>query len=235
MKKNQIESIYLKKIKQLIKYNKFYFDKSKPLISDKNYDNLKKEIINLEEKYSFLKNKNSPSFSIGHKPSKNFLKSKHRTRMLSLSNAFEKDDLENFEKKIFNFLNLKKYQDLEYSVEPKIDGISASLTYKNGKLVSGLSRGNGVEGELITENLRTISDIPKEINSNNFPKDIDIRGEVFITNRDFEKIKDKFANPRNAASGTLRQKDATETKKIPLNFIAYTYGYSDNLTLKKQS
>ena len=235
MKKDQIKSIYLKKIKQLIKYNKFYFDKSKPIISDRDYDDLKKEIIKLEEEHNFLKSKDSPSFSIGHRPSKNFVKSKHRVRMLSLSNAFDKKDLENFEKKIFNFLNFEKNKDLEYSVEPKIDGISASLTYKNGKLISGLSRGNGAEGELITENLRTIFDIPKEVNSSNFPKDIDIRGEVFITNRDFEKIKDKFANPRNAASGTLRQKDSAETKKIPLNFIAYTYGYSDNLGLKKQS
>jgi len=120
-------------------------------------------------------------------------------------------------------------------VEPKIDGISASLTYKNRKLVTGLSRGNGTEGEIITENLKTVSDIPKKINSNNFPKDIDIRGEVFIANSDFENIKDNFANPRNAASGSLRQKNPDETKKIPLKFIAYTFGYYENFNFKKQS
>tara|TARA_B100000686_G_C16745631_1_gene949289 strand:- start:331 stop:2022 length:1692 start_codon:yes stop_codon:yes gene_type:complete len=124
---------------------------------------------------------------------------------------------------------------LEYSVEPKIDGISASLTYINGIFKSGLSRGDGKEGELITENLKTISDIPKKINSKDFPKDIDIRGEVFIANKDFDKIKDNFANPRNAASGSLRQKNPNETKKIPLKFIAYSYGHFENINFKKQS
>ena len=153
--------------------------------------------------------------------------------MLSLSNAFKKEDLINFEKKIFNYLN-KKIK-FEYSVEPKIDGISASLNYKNGKLITGISRGDGLVGELITENLKTIKDIPKEIKSNDFPKDIEIRGEVFIKKKDFFKLKDNFANPRNAASGSLRQKNPSETKKIPLNFIAYTFGFFDNNLYKFQS
>ena len=155
--------------------------------------------------------------------------------MLSLSNAFDYKDLENFEKKISNFLNLKTGDKIEYSVEPKIDGISASLNYKNNDLVLGLSRGDGVEGEIITENLKTISDIPKKIKDKSFPKDIDIRGEVYIGKEDFEKIKDRFANPRNAASGSLRQKDSNETKKIPLKFIAYTYGFNSEINFKKQS
>jgi len=138
-------------------------------------------------------------------------------------------------KKISNFLNLKKSFDIEYSVEPKIDGISASLTYKNNNFVLGLSRGDGTEGEIITENLKTIKDIPKYIKDKKFPKDIDIRGEVYIGKDDFEKIKDRFANPRNAASGSLRQKDPNETKKIPLKFIAYTYGFNNEINFKKQS
>ena len=150
---------------------------------------------------------------MGFKPSKNFIKKKHKVPMLSLSNIFDKEDLINFEKKIKNYLNLKINQTFEYSVEPKIDGISASLTYKNGKLESGLSRGDGYEGELITENLKTIKDIPKTIKQKDFPKNIEIRGEVYINKNDFEKIKEKFANPRNAASGSLRQKDSSETKK----------------------
>ena len=123
----------------------------------------------------------------------------------------------------------------EYSVEPKIDGISASLTYKNGKLESGLSRGDGYEGELITKNLQTIKDIPQNINLKDFPKYIEIRGEVYIKKNDFENLKEKFANPRNAASGSLRQKESSETKKIPLKFIAYTFGYFENNNFKKQS
>ena len=161
MKLDDIKKTYKKKIDELNKHNKFYFDRNAPKISDKEYDDLKKEIINLENKNSFLKSPNSPSNSLGYKPSKNFIKSKHRVKMLSLSNAFDENDLVNFEKKIFNFLNEKIK--IEYSVEPKIDGISASLTYKDGLLILGTSRGDGSEGEVITENLKTIKDIPKKI------------------------------------------------------------------------
>ena len=151
--------------------------------------------------------------------------------MLSLSNAFYPDDLKNFEKKIYNYLNNKiKF---EYSVEPKIDGISASLTYTNKKLKFGVSRGDGKIGEIITENLKTIKDIPIEIKKNDFPNEIEIRGEVFIKKR-FLKIQSNFANPRNAASGSLRQKDPNETK-IPLNFIAYTFGYIEDNSYKYQT
>ncbi len=155
--------------------------------------------------------------------------------MLSLGNAFNEEDLKNFEKKIFNFLSLKGINSIEYSAEPKIDGISASLIYINGKLTKGLSRGDGNEGEDITRNLKTIKDIPLEITKNNFPKEIDIRGEVFIENNDFKKINDKFANPRNAASGSLRQKNSLITAKIPLKFIAYTYGYEKKMNINNQT
>ncbi len=235
MEKSEIKKKYLLKIKELNKHNLLYYQKNKPIVSDSNYDQLKNDIIELEKKYSFLNSKFSPSNTVGFKPSKNFVKQKHRVRMLSLSNAFDKTDLENFEKKIFNYLNIKNKILLEYSVEPKIDGISASLTYKEGNLVSGLSRGDGTQGELITENLKTIRDIPKKIHSKDFPKDIDIRGEVFIDNKDFENIKENFANPRNAASGSLRQKNPDETKKIPLKFIAYSLGYFKNTKFFKQS
>ncbi len=233
--RNFIKKDYLNKIKELNEHNKLYYEKSSPKISDADYDKLKQRITDLEKKYSFLESKSSPSLSVGSKPSKNFLKSKHRVRMLSLSNAFGYEDLVNFEKKISNFLNLKKTGAIEYSVEPKIDGISASLTYINNNLVLGLSRGDGEEGEIITENLKTIRGIPKSIKDKKFPKDIDIRGEVYIGKTDFEKIKDRFANPRNAASGSLRQKDPNETKKIPLRFIAYTYGFNSEINYKKQS
>ena len=236
MKKSEsIKKIYNNKIKEFNKHNELYYSKDKPLILDNEYDQLKKSILDLEKKYSFLKHKNSPSKTIGYKPSKNFLKQKHKVPMLSLSNIFDQNDLNNFQKKIKNYLNLNLSQTFEYSVEPKIDGISASLTYKNGILVSGLSRGDGYEGELITNNLKTISDIPKNIKFNDFPKNIEIRGEVYINKIDFEKLKEKFANPRNAASGSLRQKDSFETKKIPLKFIAYTFGLFENNNFDKQS
>ena len=235
MSEISISKVYKEKIKKLLIHNKHYYEKSSPKISDSDYDKLKNEILELEKKYPELISSNSPSLQIGFKPSKNFKKLKHRVKMLSLSNVFSVDDLKNFQKKILNYLNLPDSTNLEFSVEPKIDGISASLTYKNGKLVSGVSRGDGYEGELITENLKTIKDIPKKIEKNDFPDDIDIRGEVFIGIQDFEKINNKFANPRNAASGSLRQKNPDETKKIPLNFIAYSYGFLSENKFKKQS
>jgi DNA ligase (NAD+) len=235
MNEKFVKKEYLKKISSLQKYNQAYYDRSDPLIDDSDYDKLKNEVIDLEKKYKFLKDPNSPSLIVGFKPSKNFKKVKHRVPMLSLSNAFDEEDLINFEKRIFNYLDKKNDFKIQYSAEPKIDGISASLIYQNGKFISGLSRGDGKEGEDITENLRTIKDIPDKILEKNFPKEIDIRGEVFIQNSDFKKMSDKFANPRNAASGSLRQKNPNETKKIPLKFIAYTFGYQKNMKIKSQS
>ncbi len=235
MNKKEILSNYKKKINKLKDYNKAYYDDSNPKVSDEEYDGLKKKILKLENEYNFLKSKFSPSNIVGFKPSKNFKKSLHKAPMLSLGNAFSEEDLVNFEKKLINFLSLKKNYEIYYSAEPKIDGISASLTYKKGKFYKGLSRGDGKEGEDITENLSTIRDIPKTILSKDFPEEIDIRGEVYIQNSDFKNLNEKFANPRNAASGSLRQKNPEDTKKIPLKFIAYTYGYQKGLLVNNQS
>ncbi len=235
MNKNLIKKNYKKKIELFNIYNKKYFDENISEISDSEFDKLKREILDLEKKYTFLKSKKSPLKSVGFKPSKNFKKVSHSVPMLSLANAFDEEDLINFEKRMINYLDQKTDLEIQYSVEPKIDGISASLFYKDGVFARGLSRGDGKEGEDITKNLKTISDIPHFINNKNFPNEIDIRGEVFIKNSDFKKLSDKFANPRNAASGSLRQKDPLETKKIPLNFIAYTFGFEKNLIIKKQS
>jgi len=235
MKDNLIKKNYLKKIKLIQKYNLHYYDKDNPLIPDQDYDLLKKDIIYLEKKYNFLRNKNSPAVNVGFKPSKNFIKVKHKVPMLSLGNAFNEEDLITFEKKILSFLSMNSSTNIEYSAEPKIDGISASLIYENGKLIKGLSRGDGKEGEDITKNLKTIKDIPMLISIKNFPQAIDIRGEVFIENNDFKKINEKFANPRNAASGSLRQKNPLVTSKIPLRFIAYTHGYVNNMQIENQT
>ena len=233
MNRYEIEKLYKSKLKELQHHDKLYHQESEPIISDADYDRLKHEIIKIEKENKFLKSEISPSKKVGYKPSKSFAKYTHKARMLSLSNAFDKADLENFEKKILNYLNTKI--NLEYSVEPKIDGISASLTYINNKLEIGVSRGDGLVGEIITDNLKTIKDIPQKIESKDFPENIEIRGEVFITKKNFSKLKDKFANARNAASGSLRQKDSNETKKIPLNFVAYTYGYIKKNNFNSQS
>ena len=231
----KIQKEYNSKIKLLNKYNQYYYDKSKPIVTDQIYDDLKIEILKIESRYNFLKSKNSPSKTVGFKPSKNFEKFPHKIPMLSLGNAFTEEDLANFEKKIKNYLSSEKDSKIFFSAEPKIDGISASLTYKNGKFYRGLSRGDGKEGEDITENLKTIKDIPKKIVQKDFPEEIDIRGEVFIQNSDFKSLNEKFANPRNAASGSLRQKNPDQTKKIPLKFIAYTFGYQKGLRVNNQS
>ncbi|MDA9996382.1 NAD-dependent DNA ligase LigA [Candidatus Pelagibacter sp.] len=235
MDKKKISKDYLYKIKLLEEYNKNYYDKDNPIVSDQEYDLLKKQIIDLENSYKFLNNDRSPSKIVGFKPSKNFEKVKHKVSMLSLGNAFNEEDLNSFEKKIFNFLSLDKTNIIDYSAEPKIDGISASLIYINGKFIKGLSRGDGVEGEDITQNLQTIDDIPKKVNEKNFPNEIDVRGEVFIENNDFKKISEKFANPRNAASGSLRQKNPAITANIPLKFIAYTYGHAKEMKIYNQT
>ena len=235
MKNQKIKEEYQKKIKLIKEYNKNYYDESNPSVSDHEFDLLKKDVEDLEKKYQFLKSKQSPANTVGFKPSKNFQKIKHKVPMLSLGNAFNEEDLKNFEKKIINFLSLEDSSKIEYSAEPKIDGISASLIYVKGKFVRGLSRGDGKEGEDITQNLKTIKDIPRIINAKNFPEEIDIRGEVFIENNDFKKINEKFANPRNAASGSLRQKNPEITNKIPLKFIAYTHGYTKNMNIENQT
>ena len=234
MNKFEIKIQYKNKLKLINEYNKFYYDRNKPKVSDKDYDELKKDILNLEKKYEFLKSRKSPSKIVGYKPSKNFKKALHRAPMLSLGNAFSEDDLVNFEKRILNFISKNNSFKISYSAEPKIDGISASLTYKNGNLIQGLSRGDGKEGEDITANILTIKDIPKKIIDEDFPEEIDIRGEVYIQNSDFQIFKEKFANPRNAASGSLRQKNPEDTSKIPLKFIAYTFGYEQGLKIENQ-
>ena len=229
--KEKIIDIYKKKIKKLLKYNKSYFEKDSPIVSDVEFDNFKEELKELSKKYPFLKNIQNLEDIVGSKPSAKFTKVKHSKQMLSLSNAFEKNDMVDFQKKINNFLNINS--EMQLSSEPKIDGISASLRYENGILIYGLSRGDGVFGENITENLLTIKDIPRKIVK--APKIIEIRGEVYIGKKDFEKIKDKFANPRNAAGGSLRQKNSKETAKIPLRFFAYGIGEIDPQTFDNQT
>jgi len=235
MQKKEIEKVYNKKIKELKKHDKAYFEKDSPIISDRDYDIIKQEILNFEKKYSYLKNKNSPSQKVGYEPSSKFKKIAHDIPMLSLANAFSKENIEDFLKKIKNFLNIKDSEKIAFSAEPKIDGISASLKYINGIFTLGLSRGDGKIGEDITNNLRTIKDIPKKINKPNFPKVLDVRGEVYISKSDFKKIAKQFANPRNAAGGSLRQKDPNVTKKIPLKFVAYGFGSVEPKNFEKQS
>ena len=229
----------VKKYKHLIsilkKHNHYYHNEDNPKISDSEYDKLKKEILILEKKNSFLKKLNLLSNIIGSTPTNKFKKIRHLKPMLSLSNAFDVNDMKDFTKKINNFLNFKEDKKIELFSEPKIDGISATLIYEKGTLVKGLSRGDGKTGEDILQNLKTISSIPKKIEGKNIPKLLEIRCEIYIGKKDFLNLKDKFANPRNAAGGSLRQKNPKDTSKIPLQYFAYGFGAVEPMIFKTQS
>lgn len=223
---------YKEKITLIEKLNKAYYHNDKPLVSDAEYDKIKKDILDFEKKNPEIADKDSPTKKVGFTPSEKFSKVKHLVPMLSLDNAFTKDDVEDFLKKIRNYLNYEKDTAIELTAEPKIDGISASLIYKNNKIIRGLSRGDGEYGEDITENLLTIKDIPQILHGESIDKEFEIRGEVYIGKKDFEKIKDDFANPRNAAGGSLRQKDSKKTALIPLKFFAHSIGDIDEKKFK---
>ena len=233
-KKTIVEKKYKILLESLKRHNKLYFDKDNPQISDADYDIIKKEAIELEKKYPYLKSIGSAKNIVGVSPSNKFEKVKHLKPMLSLSNSFDKKDMEDFLKKIKNFLNLKD-ENIELFAEPKIDGISATLIYEKGVLIKGLSRGDGITGENILQNLKTISGIPRSITSNKIPDLLEIRCEVFISKKDFQNIKKDFANPRNAAGGSLRQKNPQETSKIPLKYFAYGFGAVEPQKFLKQS
>ncbi len=234
--KNKLSIIkqFKDKVKILKDHNNLYFNYDKPTISDADYDLLKKEILDFEKKYKFLQDLNLLTNIVGSPVSNKFKKINHISPMLSLSNAFNKEDMIDFIKKINNFLNLNN-QKIELISEPKIDGISASLIYKNGILVKGLSRGDGVTGEDILENLKTIKTIPKKIFGKDVPNLLEVRCEVYIGKKEFSKIQNKFANPRNAAGGSLRQKNPNDTAKTPLKYFAYGYGAIKPAIFKKQS
>ncbi len=232
--KNEIIKKYKLKINKLKQHNDHYYNKDNPKISDAAYDILKNEIYEFEKEFLYLKKLDLIKNIVGSPLTNKFKKIKHLRPMLSLSNSFNKSDMMNFLKKINNFLNLDNME-MELFAEPKIDGISATLIYEKGLLTKGLSRGDGVTGEDILENLKTISDIPKKINDKKIPDLLEIRCEIFISKKDFAKIKDNFANPRNAAGGSLRQKNPKETAKIPLKYFAYGFGAIEPMIFLKQS
>ncbi len=220
----------LKKLEKVIKKHNFnYHTLDNPQISDKEFDNLVQENDNLENKYPNLVLKNSPNKMYGGKIKENFKKINHESQMYSLSNAFNNNDIKEFIKRSIKFLNLDNDDDFQYICEPKIDGLSLNLVYKNGILVSAGTRGDGFTGEDVTDNILNIKNIPSNLKKN-FPDFIEIRGEVFLSKSDFEKLnynldnKSKFANPRNAAAGSLRQLDISISHSRPLKFIPHGIG-----------
>ena len=209
-----------------------YYQDDNPALTDAEYDALRKELIALEREHPHLIRKDSPTQSVGVKPSGKFGKIKHSVPMLSLDNAFSDEDVSDFVARIKRFLSLAEDAQLALTAEPKIDGLSAALRYENGKFVSGATRGDGQVGEDVTANLATLNTVPKILNGSNFPDVLEIRGEVYIAHADFETMnasqaaagKSEYKNPRNAAAGSLRQIDPSITASRPLKFFAYTWG-----------
>ncbi len=218
-------------------HNYHYHTNDKPQITDQKYDKLIKENLELESKFPELKLKTSPTNKIGGKIHNKFSKSYHLSPMHSLANGFNQKDLIDFDERIKKFLNIKINEKLEYICEPKIDGLSLNLTYKNGNLISAATRGDGKIGEDVFKNIINIKNIPLKLNRD-YPDLIEIRGEVYITKSDFEKIntkfdeENKFSNPRNAAAGSLRQLDYKISRSRPLKFLAHGIGQSSKKFLK---
>jgi DNA ligase (NAD+) len=221
------EKRYRELVNLLKEYSNQYYLWDSPAISDATYDGLYNELLALEKEFPQLKMNNSPSQTVGAKVAKSFPKVTHLYPMLSLENAYNEDD-------IFTFLervrNVSQRRQVDLVLEPKLDGLSASLTYKNGLLTRGATRGDGVVGEDVTKNIMTISDIPQRIVDDNLPEEMEIRGEVVMRKDEFQKLNESraqlseklFANPRNAASGSLRQSDAEITRSRKLTFFAYS-------------
>jgi DNA ligase (NAD+) len=220
--------------KEIARHNRLYHDNDAPEISDAEYDALMRENTALEVEYPHLIRADSPSKAVGAAPTSALAKVTHAKPMLSLDNAFADDEVADFVARVRRFLNLPEDAPVALTAEPKIDGLSCSLRYENGVLVQAATRGDGAVGEDVTANVRTISDIPDRL-AGPAPTVFEIRGEVYMAKDDFAALNTRlegariFANPRNAAAGSLRQKDASVTASRPLRFLAHGWGEASSL------
>ena len=207
-----------KNLELIKKYNKSYYILDKPIINDDDYDKLKISALKFEKKYPFLKNYESVNDIVGSKPLNKFKKIKHLSPMLSLNNAFDINDMKDFIKKINNFLSLKG-QNIELYCEPKIDGISATLIYEDGILTRGLSRGDGIIGEDILENLKTINDLPKKIKAKNVPDLLEVRCEIYIGKKILKKFQKDLLTQEMQLGDLLDKKTQKKLQKYHLNIL----------------
>jgi DNA ligase (NAD+) len=222
---------------EIAEHDRRYFELDAPTISDADYDALVRRNAAIEKAYPELVREDSPSLRLGAAPAEKFGKIKHRVPMLSLGNAFAEVEIAEFVSRIRRFLQLGPDAPLEFTAEPKIDGLSMSLRYERGELAEAATRGDGYEGENVTANVRTVRDVPKRVNAKDFPDVFEIRGEIYMSHEDFARINEKqiqigdrvFANPRNVAAGSLRQLDPAITASRPLRFFAYSWGETSKL------
>jgi DNA ligase (NAD+) len=227
---------------EIAHHDELYYRKDAPEISDAAYDALRARNEQIEARFPHLVRDDSPSLKIGAAPVEAFGKVVHKVPMLSLGNVFDEEGLRDFLDRIKRFLGLESIEGLAFTAEPKIDGLSITLRYENGKLVQGATRGDGYEGENVTANVRTIADLPKQIKSRGFPDPFELRGEIYMSRSAFQRLNEAqaergerlFANPRNAAAGSLRQLDPAITAKRPLRFFAYGWGEVAGLPAETQ-
>jgi DNA ligase (NAD+) len=227
---------------EIAHHDELYYRKDAPEISDAEYDALRARNGEIEARFPHLMRDDSPSLRVGAAPVEAFGKVVHRVPMLSLGNVFDEEGLRDFLDRIRRFLGLQSIDGLAFTAEPKIDGLSITLRYENGKLVQGATRGDGYEGENVTANVRTMADIPKSVAAKAFPSAFEVRGEIYMRHSDFEKLNSEqakqglkvFANPRNAAAGFVRQLDPCVTARRALRFFAYGWGDVERLPADTQ-
>jgi DNA ligase (NAD+) len=224
------------------RHDELYYRNDQPEISDAEYDALRERNAAIEARFPQLVRPDSPSTRVGAAPVEAFAKVQHRVPMLSLGNVFEDDGVRDFLDRLRRFLGLDSVEKLAFTAEPKIDGLSITLRYERGRLVQGATRGDGYQGENVTANVRTIADIPQAIRAKSFPDPFEVRGEIYMNRAAFQRLNEgqaargerTFANPRNAAAGSLRQLDAAITASRPLQFFAYGWGEAQRLPAETQ-
>jgi DNA ligase (NAD+) len=213
-------------------HDRRYYQEDAPAVSDAEYDALRRRNAEIEARFPELVRPDSPSQRVGAPPAEKFAKVRHAVAMLSLDNAFGRDDVEGFVDQIRRFLRLDADAETVFTAEPKIDGLSVSLRYENGRFVQGATRGDGLEGEDVTANLRTVDDVPARLKGSGFGDVFEVRGEVYMTHADFARLNERqqeagkpvFANPRNSAAGSLRQLDPAVTASRPLAVLRLWLG-----------
>jgi DNA ligase (NAD+) len=228
---------------EIAAHDKRYYQDDAPTASDAEYDALRARYNAIEARFPDLRTPESLSLKVGAAPARGFAKVRHRVPMLSLDNAFSAEDVHEFVERIQRFLRLPAEEPIVFSAEPKIDGLSMSLRYEGGELVTGATRGDGSEGEDVTANIRTLADVPKKLKGRHVPDICEVRGEVYMTKSGFLELNKRqaavggqiFVNPRNSAAGSLRQKDPTITASRPLGFFGYAWGEMSAMPAPTQS
>ena len=228
---------------EIKRHDERYYQKNAPTVSDAEYDVLRRRYEAIEARFPVLRTRQSLSLRVGAAPARGFAKVRHAMPMLSLANAFGPEEVAEFVGRIRRFLKLSEDERLVFTAEPKIDGLSMSLRYEHGKLVTAATRGDGAEGEDVTANIKMLKEIPHQLKGRNLPDVCEIRGEVYMTKPDFLALNKRqaaagdtiFANPRNSAAGSLRQKDPAITASRPLHFFAYSWGQMTEMPATTQS